>query len=447
MTDKELEKKGEELQQAFVEFSQQGINNGGKPSYNVNQKYMEPYDNRFGGFLRWGKDNLYPNMILELEDSSPIHQAILDLKSSMIGGNGFSKLDWDERTTQFMYNNGDKMDKILDKITKDFVRFDGCAVFVTWNKGKKGISDITYLSPLNIRIAYNKKDIQEGKYVESYLVSSDWKNANNPECTPVPYPKYDINNKEDVQIYFFRNHRVDGGWYPKPNYTAGIKCIDTDAKINSFHLSTIDKQFAPGCVVTFPFAPKSKEEKRNIVESTTKDFKGALAAGNPFILFGADKDKLPTITPYNTSDADKKYGDLKKSVVENIAIAHKLTDQTLLAIQQPVGLGQRTSLLESLSIFQSTYVAGYQKILQDLIMELARECDVVQEISIEKYSTNLTPDLPISDLVTLLSSTLTEKQQAEILENKGYTREQALRLVNKGSNITAPVTQPVTTVK
>ena len=54
----------------------------------------------------------------------------------------------------------------------------------------------------------------------------------------------------------------------------------------------------------------------------------------------------------------------------------------------------------------------------------------INKLLIEKYYTNLKPDLPMGDMIQLLTSTLTERQKVEILINRGYDRQEAELLVN-----------------
>ncbi len=408
------------------------------PSYI--QNYQEAPDAN-GKYIKWGKDNKFPYHLIDLARRSPLHQSILSLKSMMIAGNGLVNNEWEQITAEFLSNGGgsnDTIEELEAKNAVDFTIFNGFAVCVIWAKDGT-IAELSHINPATIRFAYDAS-IPIEEQVESYLLCSDWRRVNHVNgFKPIEMAAYDPNNRTGAQIYFYRSYVPSGSWYPEPDYLAGIDVIETDIEINLFHKSTIQRQFAPSMVMTYPeFTPKNPEEMYKVVTENNKKFMGALKAGEVMHIFSPSKDKTPTIAPVEMANTDSRYMELKKSVTENIGLSHKLTDPALMGIKQQNVVFSKNNLLEALSIFQATYICIFQKKLESVFNKFARQNGVEQKITIDKYSSNLTPDIAIGEMIALLTSTITDKQKVAILEGKGFTKQEALNYVDKGDAVETP---------
>lgn len=408
---------------------------------NQTPQYIEAKDR--GGFIRWGKDNLYPTYLISLTNRSPLHNAIVHLKSSMIGKNGFVNNNWKPETVQFIKNmaNKDDLEEILAKVSLDMVIFGGFCLNIRWSKDRSKIAEINYVSPDSVRIAVPDDDTAYPDN-EDYWISEDWKNTK--KYPPVRYAGFStINKKEASQILYVKEHRSSNNYYPVPEYLAGVNMMETNYQINEYHLHTVKNQFSPSMHINFPYVPTSDEERDQIVKRLKSEYEGAKKAGNVVITFSENKDNVPTIDPIQLNDSDGRFIELKKDVLDGIVSAHQLTDKKLLGIEVSGELGgHKNDMLESMSVFQAAYVSAKQKFLEKIFNFLARINGITDKLIIEKYSTNLTPEIPVGELIQVLTAQITDKQKVEILCNKGYGRDEALLLVNPGTGAT---NQPATT--
>lgn len=385
------------------------------------------------GWIDWGKDNLYPNYLISLTHRSAIHNAIINLKASMIGRNGFVNADWSPEMVQFINNANnakDDLEEIIAKVAIDLTIFGGYALELIWNREKTRIATIAHIPLENIRIAVPDEQYPD---TEEYYVSNDWSDTR--KNVPIKYAGFStVNRKAGSQILYVKEYRAGGSYYPEPEYKAGISLCELNAEINDFHLSTVQNQFAPSQHINVPVVPQSDEERDNIVKRLKEEYRGAKKAGNVIISFSTNQDDKPSIQTITMNDTDKRFKELTQWMREGIFNAHQVTDQSLLAIETPGALGKRTELIDSLVIFQAQYVSIKQRFIEKQLAMLTRVNGLIEKLKIERYADNIVPDIPVADLMSILTATISDAQKVAILITKGFNRTKALELVNSGTD-------------
>lgn len=397
----------------------------------------EPFERKNrNGWIDWGKDNLYPMYLIKLTQRSAIHNAIICLKASMIGKNGFKNAEWSPETISFINNANnadDNLEEIYSKVAIDYTIFKGYALELIWNKEKTKIATVNHIPFESIRIAAS----DEGKPLKQYYISGDWNNTKKHE--PILCGAFDTNNRQSgSQILYVTDYTPGGSVYPVPEYVAGITLCELNAEINTFHLATVKNQFAPSQHINIPYKPNSDEELEDLVTRLKEQYQGTKNAGNVIITFSENGEKTE-INSLTQNDSDKRFKELTTWMRDGIFSAHQITDQSLLGIETAGRLGGRNNLLEALSVFQAQYVSVKQKFLEDKLNTIGRINGLRDKLQLEKYSINLAPDLPLSDLIALLTSALTDKQKVGALMYKGFSMNKALELVESGDNSTTIV--------
>jgi hypothetical protein len=94
--------------------------------FNFGKEYVAPeykFDGK-DGFIHWGKDNHYPQYLLDLYNhyGSPTHKSIINKKSRLTTGYGLKDVI-DTRLKDFIKNN--KLEEVLKKCEIDFEIFNG----------------------------------------------------------------------------------------------------------------------------------------------------------------------------------------------------------------------------------------------------------------------------------------------------------------------------------
>lgn len=390
-----------------------------------------------GGWIDWGIKNLYPNYLIGLTNRSPLHNAIINMKASMIGRNGFNKVNYSVETLNFLnnyYTSKDNLEQILSKCALDYAIFNGFALIIRWTKDRTRIAEILHISPESIRIAKPNEDDGYDE-TEKFYVCEDWTKPK--KFPPVLYSGFDIANKKDAtQILYVREHRSSNNWYPVPDYLAGVSLIELNYHINEYWLHNIKNSFAPSVHINFPYLPESDEERDNVVKRMKMEYQGAKKAGNQIISFCSDANNRPTIDPINNNDNDQSYLDMSKAMMDGIISAHQLTDKKLLGLEVAGELGgSKNEMLESLSIFQAQYIAPKQRFIENIFNKLAQINGCPDKLIIEKYDSNLVPDMDVNDIISILTATISDKQKVEIFVMKGYSRNEAEKIVSVGTKI------------
>ena len=391
------------------------------------------------GWINWGKDNLYPAYLISLVNKSPLHSAIIKTKASMLGGNGFQNVELEPLTKAFIMNKGndEDMEEILQKISLDWAIFNGFVLSIIWSKDRESIAEINYINLDTVRFAVPDKEHPEDI---NYYICEDWKNWR--KNTPVLYQGFSLTNrKEATTILYVTGHRPSNNWYPVPEYVSGISLMELNFMINEYHLNSIQNSFNANIVVSYPYRPKSNQEADDMVNRLKQQYQGIKRDSKIVVLFGESQDKMPTIEKIEANDDDKRFETLTKSMMDGIISAHQLTDRKFLGLEVQEGIGgsSKNEMLESLTIFQAIYISSRQQILEKCINKIARINGCKDKIIIDKYDNNLSPTMPVGDMLSILSSTLTPAQQVQMLISNGYDRQEALLLVNKEHKETTPV--------
>lgn len=403
-----------------------------QPDVPLIPEYVE-LDRNNNSWINWGIDNLYPDFLLKLYNAAPLHSAICDLKATMIGGSGFINADWDQNTIDFINNGMSQYDleTIIEKIAKDFVIFNGWAVIITYTKDGEKIARMDYISPANIRVDKTK-----------YYVANSWKDVRMGKEFPTIYEKYNFNKRSGTCIYYYMDHRGMNNYYPIPEYTPALTLIQTQVQINDYHLHTINNQFNPSFHINFVGTPSPEEADEND-ERVREYLQGAKKAGNAWITYCEDPEKKTTIEPIQTNDSDKKYAELSKTVMEGIIAAHNVNDRKLFGYEISGELGGKNDRLESLSMFQATYISKQQKIIEKQFNEFGRINKLSDKIKLEKYTSGLSPNMPASEMLAVLNAPISINSKITILTNYGYDREIASLLVDKQIEGDEPSTEKI----
>ena len=96
-------------------------------------------------WISFGKDNLYPNYLLDLFLGSAINGALVKSIGAMIYGEGLAATNVDESTdtkesylrlTELLHNSDDD---VLKDLAMDLKLFGGCYVNVIWSRDRSKI--------------------------------------------------------------------------------------------------------------------------------------------------------------------------------------------------------------------------------------------------------------------------------------------------------------------
>jgi hypothetical protein len=310
-------------------------------------------ENKAKGYMTYGLDNLYPQELIRLYNSSPKHNAIINQKAAyIVGANTDIKGKNTEDvaiTEDFLANINayEDFENLKSKLAQDYELFDGFAVEVIWNKAKTKPAEYYHLPFQNVRL---------GKDCAYY--SEDWTNQRAEICQ---YPYFNANTRENKQVFYFKLYRAGQKQYPLPSYIGALRYIEIDSEIQNWHFNSIKNGFSAQTLIQFFKGIPTPEEMR-LTERRFKSQKtGTHNAGGMIIGYNEPSERAAEITNLQPSDFDKQFLQLNDTVRDEIFVGHRISNPVLFGISTAGALGQRNELIEAYELFQQAYIEPRQK--------------------------------------------------------------------------------------
>ncbi len=358
------------------------------------------------GWVLFGEDNKFPNLLLNMFNKSSKHNGIVLGKVNYIVGKGF-----DQPMAANPYEN---CNEVLKKVCLDVEVFGGCYIEVQYNQLGKIAA--------YYHVPYHK--VRSSKDNTQFFVK-DWdsyKKGEEPKVFAAYNPKEDpAMLKNQTQILYYKEYRPGVETYSYPGYMGALNAIQTDIEISKYHLSTITNGMFASKMISFFEGIPTEEEKREIEKGFKSKFTGSENAGNIVLNFGKDPNKRPQMDDLSSTDLDKHFDILAKSIQEELFSGHQITSPMLFGIRVEGSLGGRSEIRDAYEIFKSTYCNDKQQALEMLFSELTgveKKIIPVEPIGFEfseaVISQNMTKD-EIRQKVGLEPLTDEVKTQAQII--------------------------------
>jgi len=307
------------------------------------------------GWVLFGEDNKFPNMLLNMFNKSSKHNGIVLGKVNYIVGKGF-----DNVTQANAYENSNE---ILKKLSLDIEVFGGCYVEVQYNElGKIGAY---------YHVPYHK--VRSNKDNTQFFVK-DWesyKKNDEPKVFLAYNPNQDVKQlRNQTQILYYKEYRPGVETYSYPGYMGALNAIQTDIEISKYHLSTITNGMFASKMISFFEGIPSEEEKREIEKGFKSKFTGSENAGNIVLNFGKDPAKRPQLDDLSSTELDKHFDILAKSIQQELFSGHQVVSPMLFGVRVEGSLGGRSEIREAYEIFKATYANDKQQALELLFKEI-----------------------------------------------------------------------------
>lgn len=336
-------------------------------------------ENRNGKWIDYGDDNIYPQYLLDVfHNYSNKHKAIINRKVDMTTGNGIEKTN--PQIEEWIKNKWSDHDieELAEKVNYDLEIYGGFALNIRWNIDGSNIAAIDYMPYQKIRLSTEDDKV---------LISKDWTNWRRSENKPVEHWKFNpkMAKKHPSQVYYYTQDTVGGEYYPLPYYSSTLPWIELDYEVGNFHLSSVRNGFMPGFILNFSTGIPTMEEMEMAYREFEKKYTGSENAGKFILTFSEGQEQKPELIPINLNDSDDRFILLRDSMRDEIFIGHGVTNPQLFGIRVPGELGGKNELLESLAIFQSTYINGRQKQLEKCFTKLMNLSGIEGEVKFNKY--------------------------------------------------------------
>lgn len=329
------------------------------------------------GFVTFGESNLFPNYLIDLYYSSPVHSALTMSIAFMIAGKEFkSNNPAAQREIDRL-----KLNTIRRPITLDAKMHGGYYLEIIWSVDRSTIAKINHLPYENVRLAVaNDEDVIPGVYY-----SKDWNDTRKKKNIPAFIPMFNPTTKADEpsQVLFVGVMTPGSAYYPKPDYYSAINYIEITRDISEFYRAFLSNGMAPSYFLHMNNGIPDPEEQMAI-RRNWETMVGAKKAGKVVFTFNESADRAPRLDLVPMSDADKQWQELSVQSRENILAAHRVTSPLLFGIRDAGGLGSNADEMKSAyRIFNKNIIEPYQQIVTDSIEEIFKGMGIIGDVYIE----------------------------------------------------------------
>jgi hypothetical protein len=304
-------------------------------------------------WVYYGENNLLPQYFIGLYDNCAIHKAVITSKVNQIMGDGIVSLNNPMATVNLINPMENVMD-VLKKCSLDFMLFGGFALNIVKNR-EGGIAEIYHIDFSRLRSG--KIDPETDK-VKCYYYCPDWKNIR--KFPPEEYPAFDMNDKSESQVFYFKTYIPSMSYYPVPDWSAGQRSIETDIESKNFHMNNLRNGMLPSLFFQFNNGIPPEEDQRVMTRALEEQYGGSDNAGRAVISFNENPETAPTITQIARNDNDTYYKDLNDDITRSILSSHRVSSAELFGIATAGKLGGSDEITQHSEYFRKMVIMPYQ---------------------------------------------------------------------------------------
>ena len=316
------------------------------------------------GWVEYGDDNLFPQYLIDLYNSSAVHHALVESIAYMIFGEGIKA----EGQGQLQIEEWGLQDE-MRKACIDLKLQGGYCLEVKWSLDRSYIKEVTHIPFEQIRAGVMQVDGS----VPYYYHCLDWENHRKVGVTPICAFNPKNKNEHPVQLMYVKPFAVGSMYYPKPDYMGSINWIEVDKQIAVYHNNNLQNGMSPSFAIHWKNGIPPKEERREIRMDMEAQLTGSHNAGKFMMTFSDGGDTAPTIEPFELSKASEQYQFLSEESTNKIMIGHRVTSPALFGVKTAGQLGGTDELKVSSELMQRNVIKPYQMIINQSVNTLLRE--------------------------------------------------------------------------
>lgn len=376
------------------------------------------------GIIRYGKDNDFPNVLIDKIDDSPTGLACISTFVDFIEGDGIS----DENIANLIINSdGETFADLHSTVSQESGYFEGVALLFRYNSEYK-VSEVIHLPFEACRLSYKDEDTRKvtGVVYNPFYGTKDYKQAQDV-CYPLFDPRVEVVSGQveasivddqvtfKGQVYYAKISKPGKRDYPVPDYHAGIEWFEIDAKVGEFHLNNISKNFLLSFILKIVGDPNQKgadNDKTNkelLAADLAENLKGSENAGDAFVVWAKSKDAFPEIESFPNSTNHDLFIAIENIVIDRIARITKVPP-ILAGIQVSGKLGNTQELVNSIQLLQQRVnkIQRFQERIYKDILSNWKD-PIAGDVTIKNIN-------PLNHIPDNLLEALTQQEKRELIE-------------------------------
>jgi hypothetical protein len=333
-----------------------------------------PYVRSYGSepYVRFGNDNLYPQLINQMYHTSPLNGAIINFKTNAIIGGGWElnseEKSGPEKVKEYAFIKRNNLKKLLRQSTKDIVMHGRICIIV--NESENGTITFKRVGPEKVRNNADKT---------LYTLSDDWARSVNMKAYKPYYPGL---KGQSIFVYEL-DEEAGQDYYPIPSYCSSLNSAFLQGEIPFLQKSNLINSIFPSFMLTM--AKKfGSEEEAAAFRDTIEKAKGAQEAGRVLAFVANSADQLPILTEIPTNQNDKLFTETTENVIGQICSAHQI-DMLIMGQRVPGKLGSGNELPAAYTIFEKNVVMPLREMMTEFANELFFIANIPTTITINDY--------------------------------------------------------------
>ena len=333
----------------------------------VNGRYQQ------NGYIPFGQDNYFPELLNQIYYTSPLHGAIVDFKTNAVVGGGYTletqQMSNEDKLNLYTFERKIKLGKIDNAIAQQLIVHHRVYFKLCYNK-KGEIYRIDNISPEKVRVSKDKM---------IYYLSDDWTSR----IDVIPIKKYHPTCQDLEQLYAYEMMTLGQDYYPLPQYTSALNFAFLSGELSYFAKANIQNSIFPSFAMMFPKRPQSEEEK-HMIKQTIDRLKGAANAGKAVAFFANSAEQLPKIEALPTNNNDKLFHESSALNTEQICFAHTI-DPILMGVRTTGSLGGGADIKQAYVVFEKNVVMPLRREVESIINELLQIAKIPGKYSINNF--------------------------------------------------------------
>jgi len=358
-----------EIVEGYQSFSTPFLKVGGA---NLTLPYVNGR-NQTNGYIPFGQDNLFPELINQIYYSSPLHGSIVGYKVNAAVGGGFNivadRLTPQDKLELYTLERKLNIKKIVPAVTQQLILHNRVYFKLCFDEKMK-LTKIVNLSPEKLRVNLDRK---------RYYICDDW----SARIGVQEIRRYTPTSRDYEQLFVYEVECIGQDFYPLPQYTSALNFAFLSGELSYFAKSNIQNSVFPSFAMMFPKRPQSEEEK-NMIRNTIDRLKGAANAGKAVAFFANSAEQLPKIESLPTNGNDSLFQEASQLNTEQICFSHTI-DPILMGIRTTGSLGNGSDIKQAYVIFEKNVVMPLRDMVADIFNELLFIAKIDADFTINNY--------------------------------------------------------------
>jgi hypothetical protein len=358
-----------EIVEGYQSFSTPFLKVGGA---NLTLPYVNGR-NQTNGYIPFGQDNLFPELLNQIFYSSPLHGSIVGYKVNAAVGGGFNivadRLTPQDKLELYTLERKLNIKKVVPAVTQQLILHNR-VYFKLCFDDKMKLTKIVNLSPEKLRINLDRK---------RYYICDDWSSRIGVQ----EIRRYTPTSRDYEQLFVYEVECIGQDFYPLPQYTSALNFAFLSGELSYFAKSNIQNSIFPSFAMMFPKKPQSEEEK-NMIRNTLDRLKGAANAGKAVAFFSNNAEQMPKIEALPNNNNDGLFQEASQLNTEQICFSHTI-DPILMGIRTTGSLGNGSDIKQAYIIFEKNVVMPLRDMVSDIFNELLFIAKIDADFTINNY--------------------------------------------------------------